>query len=233
MTLVMAAMGFAILGFFLPLTIYMQSVLGLTALQAGLTIAAQPLAMMVVSGVAGAIVGRVGGKYLLIPGLTLFAIGTAWIAWVAQADSSRWSSLPGLIVSGLGMGMTWTPIYALATRDLPPELGGVASGVLNTIQELGAVVASASVGALLQNRLATALHDQAVQRSAELPPQVRDQFVSGFNGASRSGFEVGAGETGAAASAPGLPQHGATDRAGGPRGLHQLFLWQRCDRRWC
>jgi EmrB/QacA subfamily drug resistance transporter len=206
MAVVLSAMGFAILGYFLPLTIYLQSVLGLSALDAGLTTAAQPLTMMVVSGVAGSIVQRVGGKYLLIPGLTLFAIGTAWIAWVAQPDSNRWIFLPGLIVSGVGMGMTWTPIYSLATRDLKPELAGVASGVLNTIQELGAVIASASVGALLQNRLATAMHDQAVQRSTELPPQVRDGFVKGFSGASRSGFEVGAGENGSAlAKIPGVP----------------------------
>jgi MFS family permease len=205
MTLVMVAMGFAILGFFLPLTIYMQSVLGLTALQAGLTIAAQPLAMMVSSGVASSLVQKVSGKWLLIPGLVLFGAGVAYIDFVAQADSSRWAFLPGLIISGLGMGCVWTPVFSLATRNLDPKLAGVASGVINTMQELGTVVASAVVGAFLQNRLATALHDQAVARSAQLPAEQRARFVDGFSHAARNGFEVGAGQTGAGLQLSGVP----------------------------
>ncbi|MDQ2942590.1 MAG: MFS transporter, partial [Candidatus Dormibacteraeota bacterium] len=206
MTLVMSAMGFAILGFFLPLTIYMQSVLGLTALEAGLTIAAQPLAMMVSSGAASSMVQKVNGKWLLIPGLLMFAAGIAYIAWVAQADSGRWTFLPGLIISGLGMGCVWTPVFSIATRSLDPKLAGVASGVINTIQELGTVIASAVVGALLQNRLATALHDQALARSAQLPAELRARFVDGFSHAARSGFEVGAGQTGAGLQLPpGVP----------------------------
>ena len=211
MTLVMVAMGFAILGFFLPLTIYMQSVLGLTALQAGLTIAAQPLAMMVSSGVASSLVQKVSGKWLLIPGLVLFGAGVGYIDFVAQADSSRWAFLPGLIISGLGMGCVWTPVFSLATRNLDPKLAGVASGVINTMQELGTVVASAAVGAFLQNRLATALHDQAVARSAQLPAEVRARFVDGFSHAARNGFEVGAGQSGAALQLPpGVPVHVVT-----------------------
>jgi EmrB/QacA subfamily drug resistance transporter len=206
MTLVMAAMGFAILGFFLPLTIYMQSVLGLTALQAGLTIAAQPLAMMVSSGVASSVVQKVNGKWLLIPGLLMFAAGVAYIDWVAQADSSRWAFLPGLIISGLGLGCVWTPVFSIATRSLDPKLAGAASGVINTIQELGTVIASAVIGALLQNRLATALHDQALAGSAQLPADLRARFVDGFSHAAHSGFEVGSGQSGTSLQLPpGVP----------------------------
>jgi EmrB/QacA subfamily drug resistance transporter len=206
MTLVMAAMGFAILGFFLPLTIYMQSVLGLTALEAGVTIAAQPVAMMVSSGVASSVVQKVSGKWLLIPGLLMFGAGVAYIDLVAQADSGRWAFLPGLIISGLGMGCVWTPVFSIATRNLDPRLAGAASGVINTIQELGTVVASAVVGAFLQNRLAMALHDQAVARSAQLPAELRARFVDGFSHAARNGFEVGAGQSGASLQLPpGVP----------------------------
>src|SRR5207244_937694 len=74
MTLVLMAMGFAIVGFFLPLTIFYQSVLGLSAFDAGLAIAPQPLAMMLMSGVAAALAARYA-KYILVTGLTLFAIG--------------------------------------------------------------------------------------------------------------------------------------------------------------
>ena len=202
MTIVMAAMGFAILGLYLPLTIYLQSVLGLSPIDAGLTIAIQPAMVMLTSGVAAALSQRVHGKYLLIPGLLALAGGSAYIDWAAHVGSGRWDFAPGLIVSGIGMGFIWTPVFTIGTRDLPARLGGVASGVINTIQELGGVLASAVVGAFLQNRLAAALHDRAVEASAQLPAAARAQFVDGFGNAARRGFEVGAGQSGAALSLP-------------------------------
>lgn len=206
MTLVMAAMGFAILGIYLPLTIYMQSVLGLSAIDAGLTLAIQPLAMFFSSGLAGGLVQKVNGKYLLIPGLLALAAGTAYIDLTAQANSGRWDFTPGLILSGLGMGCIWTPVFTIATRDLPAHLGGVASGVINTIQELGGVLASAVVGAFLQNRLALALHERAVAASSQLPAQYQQSFVDGFSNAAHTGLEVGAGQTGTALQLPAQAQ---------------------------
>lgn len=206
MTLVMAAMGFAILGLYLPLTIYMQSVLGLSAIDAGVTLAIQPVAMFFTSGFAGALSQKVNGKFLLVPGLLLLAAGSGYLDWAAHADSGRWAFTPGLIASGLGMGLIWTPVFSIATRDLPAHLGGVASGVINTIQELGGVLASAVVGAFLQNRLALALHDQAVAASAQLPAQYREGFVAGFSTAAHSGFEVGAGQSGTNLALPAQVQ---------------------------
>jgi len=206
MTVVMASMGFAILGIYLPLTIYMQSVLGLSAVDAGLTLAIQPVAMFFTSGLAGWLAQKVDGKYLLVPGLLALAAGTGYIDWAAHADSGRWAFTPGLVLSGLGMGFIWTPVFSIATRDLPAHLGGVASGVVNTIQELGGVLASAMVGAFLQNRLALTLHDQAVAAAGRLPEPDRAPFVSGFSQAARSGFDVGAGQTGASLNLPAEAQ---------------------------
>ncbi|HEX6509806.1 MAG TPA: MFS transporter, partial [Chloroflexota bacterium] len=154
------------------------------------------LAMMIGSSIAAGLVQRIGGKMLLIPGLALFAAGMGYIDWMAHVDSGRWSFLPGLIVSGFGMGFVWTPVYSIATQDLRPQLAGVAAGVLSTVQELGGVIASAAVGALLQDQLATALHARAVQAAAHLPPAIRGHFVAGFSNAAKSGFQVGRGETG-------------------------------------
>ncbi len=202
MTVVMAAMGFAILGIYLPLTIYMQSVLGLSAIDAGLTLAIQPVAMFFSSGIAGALVQKINGKYLLIPGLLALAAGTVYIDWAAEAGAGRWDFTPGLILSGLGMGCIWTPVFSIGTRDLPHHLAGVGSGVINTIQEMGGVLASAVVGAFLQNRLAISLHDQAVAASGQLPAPYRDPFVSAFSNAAHTGFEVGAGQSGTSADLP-------------------------------
>jgi hypothetical protein len=157
---------------------------------------------MVVSGIAAALSQKIDGKYLLIPGLLMLAAGSAYIDWAAHATSGRWDFVPGLIASGFGMGFIWTPVFSIGTRDLPAHLGGVASGVINTIQELGGVLASAIVGAFLQNRLAIALHDRAVTASAQLPELYRAPFVNGFANAAHSGFEVGAGQSGATLQLP-------------------------------
>jgi MFS family permease len=205
MTLVLMAMGFAMVGVFLPITIYFQSVLGLSAFDAGIATAPMPLVMMLFSGVVAPLAARFG-KYILMAGLTLFAIGMAYIAWRVQVDSNRWSFVPGLVLGGLGLSGVWTPVYSLATRDLQPRLAGVASGVLSTVQELGTVIGSAAIGAVLQNRLATGLHEHAVGYSTQLPDPFRSSFVEGFSQAASRGLEVGRGQTGSSLQLPaGIP----------------------------
>lgn len=204
MILVLAGMGFTMVGIFLPLTIYYQSVLGLSALAAGLTVAPQALMMMVASSICGALSEKINGKYVLIPGLLAFAAGTAYIAVAASAGAGRWAFLPGLLVSGAGIGCVWIPVFGIATRDLRAELAGAASGVLSTLQELGTVVGTAAIGALLQNRLAAGLRHQATHYASTLPAPYRGRFVDSF---AHTRLEVGAGQAGGAS----LP-HGAAGR---------------------
>jgi len=202
MAFVLMAMGFAIVGVFLPLTIYYQSVLGLDAFSAGLTIAPQPIAMMLASGPIAALIQKGYAKRILFFGLLLFVAGQGWIAYTVSADGDRWALLPGLLVAGLGMAGVWTPLFDLGTRTLKPRLAGAASGVFSTIQELGAVLATAVIGAVLQNQLATALRGEATTYSSQLPQPVRAPFIDGFASAAKQGFEVGAGQSGTALQLP-------------------------------
>jgi EmrB/QacA subfamily drug resistance transporter len=202
MAFVLMAMGFAIVGVFFPLTIYYQSVLGLDAFSAGLTIAPQPVAMMLASGPIAALIQKGYAKRILFFGLLLFVAGQGWIAYTVSADGDRWALLPGLIVAGLGMAGVWTPLFDLGTRTLKPRLAGAASGVFSTIQELGAVLATAVIGAVLQNQLATALRSEATTYSARLPQPYRAPFVDGFAAAAKQGLEVGAGQSGTTLQLP-------------------------------
>src|SRR5438094_272568 len=199
------AVAFAMQGIFLPFTIYLQSVLGMSALASGLTVAPLSLVSMFVAPFSGRLVDRFGGKYLLMAGLTLFATGTGMLFWLASPDSSWQTFVPPLMLAGLGMGCVFAPMTTIAMRDVTPRETGAASGVFNTMRQLGAVVGSAVIGAVLQAQLAIDLPAEASSAASGLPAQFRDQFVSGFAQAARGGFQVGVGQTGGAQLPPNLP----------------------------
>ncbi len=196
MSFVTAAILFGSIGLLLPLMIYLQSVLGLSALATGLLLLPMTIVMLGLAPVAGHLSDKFGGKYILIAGLLVFAGGLVVIAFTAQADSSRWALLPGMLVAGVGTGMAFAPMNTLAMRGVKQELAGAASGVISTARQLGTVMGGAAVGALLQNRLVSALTGQAAQRAGSLPASIRGQFVNGFRQAASSGLQVGVGETG-------------------------------------
>jgi len=192
-----AAISFGMLSMFLPFTIYLQSARGFSALVAGLTLAPMSVTSLFVAPFAGRFADKVGGKYILMAGITLFTIGMASVALVAGPDSTWINFLVPAIVAGAGMGMTFAPMTTVAMRNIEPRVAGSASAVLNTIRQLGAVIGSAVVGALLQNQLATTLHNEAVSHAGALPIAFQARFIAIFTNISSSGFQVGAGETGA------------------------------------
>ena len=199
-----ASIAFGMMSLFLPIVIYLQSVRGFSALTAGLTLAPMSLTSMIVAPFAGRMADRIGGKYILLTGVLVFAIGFGTLTFVAGPDSTWITFLVPAIVAGAGMGMTFAPMTTVAMRNISPRMAGAASGVLNTTRQVGAAVGSAVVGALLQNRLAITLHDQAVSHSAALPLAYRDQFVAAFSSVASNGFQIGAGQNGAKLP-PGLP----------------------------
>ena len=190
------AMQLGMVGMFLPTTIYMQSVLGYDALTAGLFSAPLSLVAMVLAPFVGRAVDRVGGKWILLFGLTAFAAGMALYVLLAGVDSTGWTFVPAFVVAGVGMACIFTPLFAIAMANVPVQLGGAASGLLNTTRQVGSVIGGAAVGALLQQQLAGDLREQAAARAHELPERLRGPFVDGFRAAGSQGLEVGAGQTG-------------------------------------
>jgi EmrB/QacA subfamily drug resistance transporter len=202
---VSAVVAFGMLGFFIPVTIFLQSVLGFSALKAGLTFLPMSLVSMVVAPFAGRLSDRYGGKYILLIGLSCFAAGMGLVVYLISLTATQATFWGPAALAGVGMGMTFAPLTTVAMRDIRPQMAGAASGVLNTVRQLGGAIGSAVIGAVLQNRLAGELHDQAVAYSTQLPPAFRGQFINGFSQAASSGFKVGVGQTGGAQLPAGLP----------------------------
>jgi MFS family permease len=204
-----AVLTFGMIGLFLPLTIYLQSALGFSAIKAGLTLLPMSLVSMLLAPFAGRMADRIGGKYILVFGLGMFALGMGLIDWSASIDSTWLTFLPGAIVAGAGLGCTFAPMATVAMRNIKPQVAGAASGLLNTTRQLGGAVGSAIVGAVLQNRLSVALHDEAVKFAAQLPPQLpaqaRQRFIEAFSSAGKGGLEVGRSSSSSFATVPGVP----------------------------
>jgi len=205
MNYVVASIAFGMLGLFLPLTIFLQSVLGLSALQAGLTTAPMSLISMFVAPFAGRLADKTGGKAILFVGLSLFSLGMGMIIASSHEGISRWHLLPGLIVAGFGLGMTFAPLQTVAMRNVEPRMAGAASGVINTTRQLGGVIGSAAVGALLQAQLTDKLAAAAQEKTAALPPAQQQEFLSRF-GASAGDLDIGS-QAGGMTFPPGTPQN--------------------------
>ena len=203
---VSGVLAIGMMGIFLPLTIYFQSVLGFSALKAGLAMAPASLISLFVAPVAGRMTDKIGGKYILMSGLILFGVGMGWIALIAKPGLNWPAFVAPLLVAGLGMGCIFAPLVTTAMRNIQPQLAGAASGVLNTVRQVGLVIGTAAVGALLQNRLVSTMTSQANTRAGALPPQVRNRFVTQIHNSANNGIQVGAGQNGGSThQIPGAP----------------------------
>jgi EmrB/QacA subfamily drug resistance transporter len=204
MNFVAASIAFGMLGLFLPLTIYLQSVLGLSALQAGLTTAPMSLISMLIAPVAGRTADRIGGKWILFVGLSLFSIGMGVLIASAHVGSSRLHLLPGLLVAGVGLGLTFAPLQTVAMRNVEPRMAGAASGMINTTRQLGGVIGAAAVGALLQAQISSHLKTAAVANAGQLPAQYRSQVVGALSHIASGNQDIAGGQISARLPA-GIP----------------------------
>jgi EmrB/QacA subfamily drug resistance transporter len=188
MNWVFCTLSIGMVGIFLPFTIYLQDALGYSALRAGLTMAPASVVMIIFAPFLGKLTDRIGGKYILISGLALFALGMGAMVLIAGPNSVWYDFLPPLMVAGLGLAGTFAPLTTTAMREVPPALAGAASGVINTTRQVGSVIGTAAVGALLENRMVASLVGEATARSAGLPAQVRTSFIGGIRQAVSSGL---------------------------------------------
>ncbi|MGW1098715.1 DHA2 family efflux MFS transporter permease subunit [Streptomyces sp. NPDC002455] len=157
MTTLVGLVSVAMLGLVLPFNLYLQSVLHLSAVKAGLVLAPSSLVSMTVGPFAGRLADRIGGKYLLLTGLTCYAAGIIAIAYVAAPGAAWFAFVPATVLTGLGVGCIIAPMSTEAMRNVPRHVAGAASGVNNTVRQIGSVIGAAAVGALLQGRLAAEL----------------------------------------------------------------------------
>jgi EmrB/QacA subfamily drug resistance transporter len=137
---------------FFMLSLYMQQVLGMSALQAGAGYLAVALTAIVSAGVAQATVTKIGVKPAMIFGLALMTLGNVWFTQVSPDGSYPVDLLPGFFAIGIGLGFSFVPVSIAALAGVAPQEAGLASGLFNTSQQIGGALGVALFSTVSTNR---------------------------------------------------------------------------------
>jgi EmrB/QacA subfamily drug resistance transporter len=170
-------LGTAMFSMFLMLTLYMQQVLSYSPMRTGVAYLAVAGTAIVWSAVAAQLVNRVGVKPVLAAGMALLTLGLVYFTQVSVGGSYAADLLPGFLVIAAGLGFTFVPISIAALAGVQPAEAGLASGLLNTSQQIGGALGIAALSALATNRTGDELASGTAQSVA-----LTDGFEAAFIG---------------------------------------------------
>ena len=151
--LTMLLVALAMFGVFFFVSLYMQNVLGYSAVQAGAAFLPMTILIILVAPIAGKLSDRYGSRWLMSTGMVLLGAQLLYFSQMG-IDATFWNLLPALLVGGLGMALTMTPTAAAAVRAVPVEKSGVGSAVLNAMRQVGGSVGIALMGAIVAHEAA-------------------------------------------------------------------------------
>jgi len=168
-------LGTALFSMFLMLTLYMQEVLGYSAMKTGVGYLAVAGTAIIWANVAAAAVNRVGVKPALVFGMTLMTAGLLYFTQVSPGGSYWTDLFPGFLVIGLGMPFCFVPITIAALAGTKPDEAGLASGLINTSQQIGG-----AVGIAVLSTIAVSTSTDALSAGDSQPVALTDGFVNAF-----------------------------------------------------
>ena len=130
-------LGTIVFGMFLLLSLYMPQVLGYSPVKMGVGYLAVALTSVLASGVAQAFVTRIGVRLVLMIGLTLLGLGLLYFTQISVNGTYVGDLLPGFLLVGVGLGFSFVPVSIAALANVQPNEAGLASGLINTSQQIG------------------------------------------------------------------------------------------------
>jgi EmrB/QacA subfamily drug resistance transporter len=166
-------LGTTIFGMFFLLSLYMQIVLGFSPIQTGVGYLAVALTAVAASGIAQALVTRLGVKPVLAAGLTLLGVGLILFTQVSVDGSYVTDLLPGFILVGVGLGFSFVPVSIAALAGVAGREAGLASGLINTSQQIGGALGLAILTTVSTTRT------EDLTAPGQLPSL--DALVSGYS----------------------------------------------------
>src|SRR6478672_3895985 len=164
--------GIAFSQFFLQ-TLYMQDVLGYSAIRTGAGFATMAFTIIVVSNVAQRLVTRVGPRPVLTVGLLLDSASLAYFTQLPTDGHYFWNLFPGMLIGGIGLGLSFVPMTIAGLTGVSRADAGIASGLINTSRQVGGAVGLAAVSTIVSSYAATG-------SPAAVSNGLTDGFQAGF-----------------------------------------------------
>jgi EmrB/QacA subfamily drug resistance transporter len=146
--LVILLVALAMFGVFFFVSLYMQNILGYSAVQTGAAFLPMTILIILIAPIAGRASDRIGSRGLMTAGMILIAVQLVFFARLTH-DASFWNLLPAFMIGGIGMALTMTPSAAAATRSVPVDKAGVGAAVLNSARQVGGTMGIAVMGAIM------------------------------------------------------------------------------------
>jgi MFS family permease len=171
-------LGTALFSMFLVLTLYMQQVLNYSPMRTGVGYLAVAGTAILWSGLAAQLVTRVGVKPVLVAGMAFLSAGLLFFAQVSPDGTYLGDLLPGFLLVSIGMGFSFVPISIAALAGVHPSEAGLASGLINTSQQIGG-----ALGIAVLSAVAASSTSDALASGSAVPVALTDGFQAAFYGA--------------------------------------------------
>ncbi|WP_425859935.1 MFS transporter [Arthrobacter sp. TWP1-1] len=175
------AMGFSVTAMSLPLFFYYQLVRGMSPTQSALMMIPMALASGVLAPFVGKLVDVVNPRYVAFTGFILMAVSLAWTSALMSPDTAIWLFLLPSGLLGIASSGIWAPLSTTATRNLAPREAGAGAGIYNTTRQIGAVLGSAAIAALISARLAAEMPAGAGSGMQDAAGQLPEALRAGFS----------------------------------------------------
>ena len=168
--LIMLCVSTGLFGLFFFLTLFIQTVLGYSAIRAGIAYLPFAVGVVLASGLASQLVPRVGPRPLIVTGTAMVAGGMFWFSRLTEHASYAGDLLGPQIVSSLGLGLVFVPLALVALHKVAEQDSGIASSLLNTAQQVGGAIGLALLGTVAWTTVADSVRTQVGHASATPPP---------------------------------------------------------------
>jgi EmrB/QacA subfamily drug resistance transporter len=170
--------GMALFSMFFLITLYLQQVLGYSALKTGFAYLPLSLSIIVTAGVSSQLVTRVGFKPVLVAGCLITAVGLAWFTQISPDGSYVGDVLFPSMLAGVGLGASFVPVTIAAVTGTTADEAGLASGLINTTQQVGGALGLAILASIANTTTTDALRSGDAPRVA-LNAGFQDAFLVG------------------------------------------------------
>jgi MFS family permease len=192
--LIMLCVSTGLFGLFFFLTLFMQTVLGYSAIRTGIAYLPFPIGVVIASALASPLVPRIGPRPLILAGAAAVAGGTFWLSRLTE-QAGYFSHLLGpQLVSSLGLGLVFVPLALVALHNVAEQDSGVASSLLNTAQQVGGAIGLALLGTVAWTAVAHSVRTQvaaAAKAGRPLPKPGTSPPASIYDHALTVGFSRG------------------------------------------